>query len=87
MPTSPTTWGKWRTPPGSTIVSGGHLRTGSPRRGQLIEPLTNGIAAMKADPGKFIALEPENKWGTYDRFVPWLERLLEACIENPESEI
>lgn len=53
----------------------------------MIEPLTNGIAAMKADPGKFIALEPENKWGTYDRFVPWLERLLEACIENPESEI
>lgn len=65
----------------------GAPENGFTQAGQLIEPLTAGIAAMKADPEKFIALEPENKWGTYARFVPWLEVLLEACIANPEAEI
>ena len=55
--------------------------------GQLIEHLTKGIAAMKADPEKFIALEPENKWGTYRSFLPWLERLLEACEASPAAEL
>lgn len=53
----------------------------------LIEPLRSGIAKMKADPEKFKALEPENKWGTYDGFVPWLERYLAACEENPDADI
>lgn len=54
---------------------------------QLIEPLTAGIAKMKADPKRFKAMNPPNGWGTYENFLPWLERLLDACITNPDAEI
>lgn len=60
---------------------------GITKASQLIEPLRKGIAAMKSNPEKFRAFEPENKWGTYDNFVPWLERYLAACEENPDAEI
>jgi hypothetical protein len=53
----------------------------------IIEPLKKGIELMKLDPKRFIKFEPENGWGTYDNFMPWLEKYLEACIENPDSKI
>jgi hypothetical protein len=34
---------------------------------------------------RYRALEPENKWGTYDNFVPWVERYLAACEEYPDT--
>lgn len=60
---------------------------GITKASQLIEPLRKGISAMKSDSVKFRSFEPENKWGTYDNFVPWLERYLAACEENPDAEI
>jgi hypothetical protein len=54
---------------------------------QLIDPLKNGIAMMKADPTRFQKLNAQNGWGLYENFVPWLERYLAACEENPEAEV
>lgn len=54
---------------------------------QLIEPLEKGLALMKADPDKFKALNPANGWGSYDGFVPWIERYLEACRQNPNAKV
>lgn len=51
----------------------------------LIEPLRSGIEKMKEYPEKFIALNPENGWGSYDTFLPWLERYLDACMEYPKA--
>lgn len=53
----------------------------------IIPILRSGIKAMKADPDRFKALNPENGWGSYDSFMPWLERYLEACEGNPEARI
>lgn len=53
--------------------------------GQLIEPLTAGLARLKADPAKFIKHNPSNGWGTYDGFVPWVEAYLEACKQHPNA--
>lgn len=55
--------------------------------GQLIEPLKAGIAAMKAEPARFKKLEPENKWGTFTAFLPWLENLLDACERHPKATV
>lgn len=55
--------------------------------GDLIAPLTAGLAKLKADPDAFKPYEPSNKWGTYDNFVPWVERYLQACIENPDAKV
>jgi len=57
------------------------------RAEQLIKPLRAGIELMKADPDRFTAFNPANGWGTYDNFVPWLERYLQACIEDPDATI
>lgn len=55
--------------------------------GQLIEPLRNGIWLMEDEPKRFIALNPKNGWGSYETFVPWLRKYLEACIENPKATV
>jgi len=52
---------------------------------ELIEPLRAGIAAMKEDPDRFRAFDSPNGWGSYENFLPWLERLLEACEQNPSA--
>jgi hypothetical protein len=54
---------------------------------QLIAPLREGLVRLRSDPEKFIALEPENKWGTYAAFVPWVERYLAACEGYPDAEV
>lgn len=53
----------------------------------LIMPLTEGLERLKSSPDIFTAMEPENKWGTYKYFVPWVERYLEACKEYPDAKI
>lgn len=54
---------------------------------QLIEPLTIGLALMKRDPERFIALNPPNGWGSYEDFVPWIWRYIDACCEYPDAEV
>ena len=54
---------------------------------QLIEPLKKAIAILKADPDGFREFEPSNKWGTYDDFIPWLERYLKACEATPDATV
>lgn len=53
----------------------------------LIAPLEEGLALMKSDPVKFEKFNSSNGWGLYENFVPWIERYLEACKENPDAEI
>lgn len=57
------------------------------RAWHLIEPLKDGIALMKSDPPRFAKHNADNSWGTYDQFLPWLEKLLEACEANPDADI
>lgn len=40
---------------------------------------------MKEYPDRFTKLNPENGWGSYETFLPWLERYLEACQQHPEA--
>ena len=54
---------------------------------QLIPLLRDGLAKMRATPEVFRAVEPENNWGTFDQFLPWIERYLAACEENPDATI
>ncbi|OQA09466.1 MAG: hypothetical protein BWY66_00565 [bacterium ADurb.Bin374] len=60
---------------------------GVTKASQLIEPLRKAIAEMKADPERFKKHNPENGWGNYDAFVPWLERYLAACEETPDASV
>lgn len=54
---------------------------------QLIEPLTEGLKKMKCSPHKYRNYDSPNGWGTYDNFVPWIEKYIDACKENPDAEV
>jgi len=54
---------------------------------QLIEPLRKGLAMMKADPLRFQKLNPSNGWGTYQDFIPWIEKYIVACEQYPDATI
>jgi hypothetical protein len=53
----------------------------------MIEPLRKAIADMKANPERFKKHNSPNGWGMYEDFVPWLEKYLKACEDDPEAEI
>jgi len=54
---------------------------------ELIRPLRSGANAMYLDPPRFQALNPENGWGSYDDFLPWLEKYIAACQEHPKTKV
>lgn len=54
---------------------------------QLIVPLQDGLALLKAEPDRFKALNPQNGWGTYEGLISFVEAYLAACIENPDATI
>lgn len=54
---------------------------------ELISPLTDGLALMQSEPDRFKALNPENGWGSYDGFLNWIARYIEACKMYPDSNV
>ena len=64
-----------------------HDEIGITKARELIGPLRNGIALMKADPPRFEAFNSPNGWGLYKHFLPWLERYLLACEAWPDANV
>ena len=60
---------------------------GIERAEQLIEPLRAGIALLQSDPERFEQFNASNGWGLYEHFVPWLQRYLSACEDNPKAKV
>lgn len=57
----------------------------TPRARDILPLLRQGLAAIRADYPTFIALEPENKWGSMATFLPWIEKYIKACNEYPDA--
>lgn len=55
--------------------------------GELIEPLTAGLAKLKATPDDFFQYNPENGWGNYFDLVKFVEKYLEACKADPDATV
>lgn len=54
---------------------------------ELVQPLTDGLRLLVENPARFEALNPPNKWGSWEGFVPWVARYLEACREHPAATV
>lgn len=54
---------------------------------QLIEPLTKGLAKLRANPSKFEKYNPANGWGNYDLLVDFVEDYLNACRRFPHAKV
>ena len=55
--------------------------------GQLIEPLKVGLDRLKNDKAHYEQFDAPNGWGRYIHFIPWLEKYLKACVENPTATV
>jgi hypothetical protein len=62
-------------------------RTTIKKASELAAVLLPAIADMKARPDFYKQFDAENGWGTYREFIPWLDRLYDACIEHPDASI
>lgn len=60
---------------------------GITKAGQLIEPLEKGLKRLKKNPAKFKKYDSPNGWGLYEHFVPFVEKYLSACKENPTAKV
>jgi len=60
---------------------------GITKAAQLIRPLCDSLALMKADKPRFEKYNAKNGWGLYEHFVPWVEKYLAACEQNPEADV
>lgn len=60
---------------------------GFTKAGQLLVPLEKGLAAMRADPSRFVKFNAKNGWGTYEQFLPWLQSYFLACRDNPDADV
>ena len=60
---------------------------GITKAAQLIDPLSEGIRKMQDDPHSFMKFNPENGWGTFDRFLPWIIEYRDACMEYPDADV
>lgn len=54
---------------------------------ELIEPLRQGLHELKSEPEKYEKFNPENKWGSYDGLVKFVEKYLNACYEYPDADV
>ena len=54
---------------------------------QLIGALEAGLDLLRADPKRFMALNPENGWGSYEGLVEFVETYLAACKESPDAVV
>lgn len=54
---------------------------------QMIPILKRGLKSLKDKPEEYKKFDASNGWGTYEHFVPWVEKYLNACIEYPEAII
>lgn len=53
----------------------------------LIDPLRDGLARLRSNRTHFETFNAPNGWGLYEHFVPWVERYLAACEENPDAVV
>jgi len=55
--------------------------------GQLIEQLEKGLERLKSNRRRFESFNPANGWGTYEGFVSFVEKYLQACKDHPKAEV
>lgn len=60
---------------------------GAKQAKDIIPVLEKGLKKLKSKPKFFEKLNAENGWGTYDHFVPFVEKTLKACKEYPNALI
>lgn len=60
---------------------------GKTKASEIVELLEKGLLNLKSRPEYFEKFNSPNGWGMYEHFVPFVEKYLEACKDNPDAII
>ena len=60
---------------------------GITKASDLIPLLQSGLDKLQNDRPRFEKFNPSNGWGSYEGFVSWVAKYLEACREYPDAEV
>lgn len=60
---------------------------GITKASEMLPILLDGLILMAKDKEYFEAFNAENGWGTYSSFLPWILKVVKACIEYPNAEV
>ena len=60
---------------------------GYSRAWELINPLSEGLIKLLDDPERYKAFNPINGWGSYEDFVSFVNKYLNACRATPNATI
>jgi hypothetical protein len=60
---------------------------GYKRASDIVQALERGLRKLKRKPAYYKKFNSPNGWGVYEHFVPFVERILEACKQYPNSDI
>lgn len=60
---------------------------GITKASQLIEPLSKGLSNLHKNKDLLEKFNPSNGWGDYYSLVNFVQNYLNACIDNPDSEV
>jgi hypothetical protein len=53
----------------------------------IVKIVEKGLKKLINKPDYYAKFNSPNGWGTYENFVPWVERYLEALKQYPESKV
>jgi len=62
-------------------------RNNSVYANEVIKVLEKGLEKLKAKPKYFQKFDSSNGWGLYVHFVPFVEKVLNACKKYPDARI
>ena len=53
----------------------------------ITDQLARGFTYMCMNPTHYKTFDAPNGWGTYENFLPWVAKYLEACKNYPDASI
>lgn len=60
---------------------------GITKAAQIIEPLSAGVALLATQKARFEAFNAPNGWGTWEHFLPFCAKYLQACRDHPDADV
>lgn len=54
---------------------------------ELVPILEKGLALLKSDQPRFERFNASNGWGLYVHFLPFVDKVLDACKANPDANV
>lgn len=60
---------------------------GITKASQIIKTLSDGVERLAANKTHYEQFDAENGWGTWEHFLPFCAKYLQACKDYPDADV